>query len=186
MGNGHEPDRRARGRAGHVLALSQHVERSDHQQSRRAISQALRSGGAGPAGGVSVLRLHRKPGVSASGSTLRHDRWLRSHVRRSRRARCKCRARSFAVLRATSSEGDGGSASRTVIRASKPNLLPRALRTSGVAIEEPSAELVGISPGRPALKLSRRAAWIQNARERSASAPNRGTNCRLTRLLAAT
>ena len=61
VGNGHEPDRHHRGRAGLCFRRRRTRELRNHRHSRRAFSQSVRGAGAGPAGGVSVLRLHQRP-----------------------------------------------------------------------------------------------------------------------------
>src|SRR5580704_1658137 len=71
MGNGHEPDRHPRGRAGLCFRRRRTRELRNHRHSRRAFSQSFRGAGAGPAG------VHRcfgsiAPGV-ARGLKLRHD-----------------------------------------------------------------------------------------------------------------
>ena len=64
----------------------------------RGFSQSLRGAGAGPAGGVSVLRLHRaRRGASAQAASRS---WLQLHVRRFPERDQMSGHRSFAVLRA--------------------------------------------------------------------------------------
>ena len=78
--------------------------------------------------------------------------------------------RSFAILRART-RGNNGVAER-FIRTLKENLLwVRTFKT----IEELRAKAPSHSPG-ATMKLARRAAWIQNAREGQRGA-NHATNC---------
>ena len=78
-GDGHEPDRHHRGRRP-MFSCGRTRELRNHRHSRRAFSQSLRGAGAGPAGGVSVLRLHRaRRGAWAQAASRS---WLQLHVRR--------------------------------------------------------------------------------------------------------
>ena len=108
-------------------------ELSNHRHSRRAFSQSLRGAGAGPAGGASVLRLHRAWRGAWAQAASRS--WPRLHVRRFP-GRSNVSASGFAVLRART-EGNG--VAERFIRTLKENLLwVRTLKT----IEELRAEPV--------------------------------------------
>ena len=90
--------RHHRGRAGLCFRRRRTRELRNHRHSRRAFSQSLRGAGAGPAGGVSVLRLHRaRRGAWAQAASRS---WLQLHVRRFPERDQMSGHRSFAVLRA--------------------------------------------------------------------------------------
>ena len=129
----------------------------------------FRGAGAGPAGGVSVLRLHRaRRGAWAQAASVRS--WLQLHVRRfpergSNVWASKLRRPSCANPRAMR-------VAERFIRTLKENLLwVRTFKT----IEELRAELVAFARRYNEI-LARRAAWIQNAREGQRRA-NHATNC---------
>ena len=87
-----------RGRAGLCFRRRRTCELRNRRHSRRAFSQSLRGARAGPAGGASVLRLHRaRRGAWAQAASRS---WLQLHVRRFPGRDQMSGHRSFAVLRA--------------------------------------------------------------------------------------
>ena len=91
-------DRHPRGRAGLCFRRRRTRELRNHRHSRRAFSQSLRGAGAGPAGGASVLRLHRaRCGAWAQAASRSR---LQLHVRRFPGRDQMSGHRSFTVLRA--------------------------------------------------------------------------------------
>src|SRR5271163_168806 len=137
VGNGHEPDRHPRGRAGLCFRRRRTRELRNRRHSRRAFSQSLRGAGAGPPGGASVLRRHRaRRGAWAQAASRS---WLQLHVRRFPGRDQMSGHRSFAVLRARTR---GNGVAERFIRTLKENLLwVRTFKT----IEELRAELVAFA-----------------------------------------
>ena len=126
-----------RGRAGLCFRRRRTRELRNRRHSRRAFSQSLRGAGAGPAGGASVLRLHRaRRGAWAQAASRS---WLQLHVRRFP-GRDKCLGIEASPSFVRQPEGNG--VAERFIRTLKENLLwVRAFKT----IEELRAELVAFA-----------------------------------------